>query len=72
MKGLRRKSHTVNRAACQSRPENKYLPNLETLEDRLVPAIYTVHNATQLAAAITAANAALPPHPGKVDLGAYD
>ncbi len=40
--------------------KNRFRPGLETLEDRLVPAVYTVHNAAQLAAAITAADA----HPG--------
>ncbi len=35
---------------------NKFAPNLEVLEDCLVPTTFTVHNAAQLAAAITAAD----------------
>jgi hypothetical protein len=36
----------------------RFRPDVEPLEDRLVPATFTVHNAAQLAAAITAADAA--------------
>jgi FtsP/CotA-like multicopper oxidase with cupredoxin domain len=53
-----RRRRTSNQSVPQDRRNNKYLPNLETLEDRLVPAVFTVHNAAQLAAAITAADGA--------------
>jgi hypothetical protein len=44
--------------ANQVRRKNEFRPGLETREDRLVPATFTVHNAARLAAAITAADSA--------------